>query len=128
MAVILHGLSRSTKDYDIWLDPLPDVQSWAAPIQQLLTRETSVQARRISVVGRSRPISVDDIPLVGTEDSVIRIVGMERPIDMAFVPLEFETAEFAAVWERGTSIEQGLKLTEAIDLTVGKRTDRPIDE
>ena len=26
MAVILHGLSRNTKDYDIWLDPLPDEQ------------------------------------------------------------------------------------------------------
>jgi hypothetical protein len=28
MVVILHGLSRNTKDYDIWLDPLPDVQAW----------------------------------------------------------------------------------------------------
>jgi hypothetical protein len=39
MAMILHGLSRNTKDYDIWLDPLPDAQTWAAAIQQLLTRE-----------------------------------------------------------------------------------------
>src|SRR5271165_855222 len=60
MAVILHGLSRNTKDYDIWLDPLPDVQSWAAPIQQLLTREPSLQTRRISAFGRWKPIIVGE--------------------------------------------------------------------
>jgi hypothetical protein len=34
LAVILHGLSRNTKDYSIWLDSLPDVQTWTAPIQR----------------------------------------------------------------------------------------------
>ena len=45
MAMILHGLSRNTKDYDIWLDPLPDAQTWAAAIQRLLTREPPLQGR-----------------------------------------------------------------------------------
>jgi hypothetical protein len=76
LAVILHGLSRNTKDCDIWLDPLPDVQSWAAPIQQLLTREPSLQARRISAFGEWKPIIVGDVTVVGTEDRLIRIVGI----------------------------------------------------
>jgi hypothetical protein len=51
MAMILHGLSRNTKDYDIWLDPLPDAQTWAAAIQQLLRREPPLQVQRISAFG-----------------------------------------------------------------------------
>src|SRR5580704_17986539 len=78
LAVILHGLSRNTKDYDVWLDPLPDVQSWAAPIQQLLTREPSLEARRISALEGWKPVIVGDVPVVGAEDRLIRIVGNER--------------------------------------------------
>jgi hypothetical protein len=129
LAVILHGLSRNTKDYDIWLDPLPDVQSWASPIQQLLTREASLQARRISTFGGWKPISVGDVPVAGTEDRLIRIAGIERPIDVFFVPNEFEAVDFEGVWERGISIEHGVRLIEAIDLIVTKQlTDRPQDE
>jgi hypothetical protein len=129
MAVILHGLSRNTKDYDIWLDPLPDVQSWAAPIQQLLSRESSLQACRISAFVGWKPIIVGDVPVVGTEDRLIRIVGVDRPIDVFYVPNELEAVDFEGVWERGTSLEHGLRLIEAIDLIVTKQlTDRPQDE
>jgi hypothetical protein len=120
LAVILHGLSRNTKDYDIWLDPLPDVQAWAATIQQLLTREPSLQAQRVSAFGGWTPISVAGVPVVGTEDRLIRIAGAERPIDVFFVPNEFEAGDFEGVWERGTSIDHGVRLIEAIDLIVTK--------
>jgi hypothetical protein len=129
LAVILHGLSRNTKDYDIWLDPLPDVQAWAAPIQQLLTLEPSLQAQRISAFGGWQPISVGDVPVVGAEDRLIRIAGAERPIDVFFVANELEAADFEGVWERGTAIDHGVRLIEAIDLIVTKQlTDRPHDE
>jgi hypothetical protein len=129
LAVILHGLSRNTKDYDIWLDPLPDVQAWAAPIQQLLRGEPSMQVQRVSAFGGWKPISVGDVPGVGTEDRLIRIAGAERPIDVFFVPNEFEARDFEGVWERGTSIEHGVRLIEAIDLIVTKQlTNRPHDE
>jgi hypothetical protein len=129
LAVILHGLSRNTKDYDVWLDPLPDVQSWAAPIQQLLTREPSLQARRISAFEGWKPVIVGDVPLVGAEDRLIRIVGNERPIDVFYIPNELEAADFEGVWVRGMPIEHGLRLIEAIDLIVTKQlTDRPQDE
>jgi hypothetical protein len=73
LAVILHGLSRNTKDYDIWLDPLPDVQSWGAPIQQLLTRESSLQARRISAAEGHRLFAEQLLP------KVISALGGSRP-------------------------------------------------
>ncbi len=129
MAMILHGLSRNTKDYDIWLDPLPDAQTWAAAIQQLLRREPPLQVQRISSFGGWTPIGVADVPLVGAEDRLIRITGADRPIDVFFVPNEFDAADFGGVWERGTSIDHGVRLMEAIDLIVTKQlTDRPHDE
>ena len=65
----------------------------------------------------------------GTEDRLIRIAGAERPIDVFFVPNEFEAGDFEGVWERGTSIDPGVRLIEAIDLIVTKQlTDRPHDE
>jgi hypothetical protein len=39
MAMILHGLSRNTKDYDIWLDPLPDAQTWGKPNTRATSRK-----------------------------------------------------------------------------------------
>jgi hypothetical protein len=129
LAVILHGLSRNTKDYDIWIDPVPDVQSWAAPIQQLLTREPSLQAQRISTFGGWKPIGVGEIAAVGHEDRLIRISGVDRPIDVFFGPNELEPSDFEGVWERGIPIEHGVRLIEAIDLIVTKQlTDRPQDE
>jgi hypothetical protein len=32
MAVILHGLSRLTKDFDVWQDLLPDPRTWASDV------------------------------------------------------------------------------------------------
>jgi hypothetical protein len=129
LAVILHGLSRSTKDYDIWLDPLPDVQSWAAPIQQLLTRVPSLRAQRISAFGGWKPIGVGDVAVVANEDRLIRISGADRPIDVFLGPNEFEAGDFEGVWERGIPIEHGVRLIEAIDLIITKQlTDRPQDE
>jgi hypothetical protein len=42
MAMILHGLSRSTKDYDIWLDPLPRPEAWAKEIKKLMSLEPDI--------------------------------------------------------------------------------------
>jgi hypothetical protein len=91
---------------------LPDAQTWAAAIQQLLRREPPLQAQRISSFGGWTPIGVADVPLVGTEDRLIRIAGAERPIDVFLVPNEFEAADFEGVWERGTSIDHGVRLEQ----------------
>ena len=67
MAVILHGLSRSTKDYDIWLDPLPEPEVWALEIKELMAVEPTFQAQRIDPVfsGNWLPVSRADIARVG---------------------------------------------------------------
>jgi hypothetical protein len=47
-AVILHGMNRSTKDFDIWMDPHPDADTWAAPIGHLLEQVPSLCLLRIA--------------------------------------------------------------------------------
>ena len=94
LAVILHGLSRNTKDYDIWLDPLPDVVAWAEPIQELLTLNPSFHAQRISAPGGWKPICLHEITAVGADDRLVRISAVERPINILLVPNELEAADF----------------------------------
>ena len=69
--------------------------------------ERSLQARRISAFGGRKPIIVGDVAVVGTEDRLIRIVGIERPIDVFYVPNELEAVDFERVWERGIPIQRG---------------------
>lgn len=130
MAVILHGLSRSTKDYDIWLDPLPEPDVWALEIKELMAVEPTFQAQRIDPVfsGNWLPVSRADIATVGVEDGLIRLAGVDRPIDVFYLPNEIEISDFEGVWQRSTPMEHGLRLIEKIDLIVTKQlTDRAID-
>ncbi len=130
MAVILHGLSRSTKDYDIWLDPLPEPEVWALEIKELMAVEPTFQAQRIDPVffGNWLPVSRTDIARVGVEDGLIRLAGVDRPIDVFYLPNEIEISDFEGVWQRSTPMEHGLRLIEKIDLIVTKQlTDRAID-
>jgi hypothetical protein len=83
-AVILHGMNRMTKDYDIWLDPLPDPKAWASGIVELLEAAPFLQARRIATIatGMWTPITASEIATVGSEDGVVRLAGVDRPIDV----------------------------------------------
>lgn len=127
MAVILYGLNRNTKDYDIWMDPLPEPKAWAVAIQELMRREPSLQARRIDPLFPRgwTEISMDAIADVGGEDKLVRIVGADRPIDIFYRPNELEVSDFEEVWTRSTLVERGVRLMEKIDLIVTKQlTDR----
>jgi hypothetical protein len=89
MAVILHGLSRSTKDIDIWMDPIPDVDTWLTPLRRLLPQESSLRPERIGdIPGAWKEIAITDLPAVANEDRLIRISGVDRPIDVFYVPNE----------------------------------------
>jgi hypothetical protein len=130
MAVILHGLNRSTKDYYIWLDPLPEPEAWAGAIKELMSLDAAFKAQRIdpALSGHWLPVGKEEIARVATEDGLVRLAGIDRPIDVFYLPNELEISDFQGVWERSTAIEHGLRLIEKIDLIVTKQlTDRPID-
>jgi len=126
-AVILHGLSRMTKDYDIWLDPLPNPDAWASGIVELLAAAPFLQARRIATIatGMWTPITGSEIAAVGSEDGMVRLAGLDWPIDVFYKPNEFDVSDFEGVWQRSTPSDRGLRLMEKIDLLVTKQlTDR----
>jgi hypothetical protein len=65
---------------------------------------------------------------VGVKDGLIRLAGLDRPIDVFYLPDEIEISDFEGVWQRSTPMEHGLRLIEKIDLIVTKQlTDRAID-
>ena len=128
-AVILHGLSRGTKDFDIWLDPNPDPDTWAQPIGHLVAQNSSLHLLRVAPQPHLwDPVALEQLPVVAWEDRLIRIGGTDRPIDVFYIPNELEVSDFDSVWQRATPMEYGIRLMEEIDLIVTKQlTDRPND-
>ncbi len=129
IAVVLHGLHRSTKDIDIWLDPLANEQLWADTIRPLLESEGLTAARVADEAGRFVPIEYDDIASVVAQDRFVRILGSDRPIDVFRIPNHLEASEFDEIWQRSNPLEDGTRLIDEIDLIVTKMaTGRPHDE
>ncbi len=129
MAVILHGLSRTTKDIDIWPDPRPDAQDWAATMHALLAEAPELQFAEIAPHGRWQPIAADDLPTVASRDGLIRILTEDRPVDAFYLPNELGTEDFASAWARATPLDGALRLMEEVDLIISKQdTGRPHDD
>ncbi|MBV8223902.1 MAG: hypothetical protein JO232_01795 [Verrucomicrobia bacterium] len=129
-AVILHGLNRMTKDYDVWLDPLPNPEAWAIGIVELLEAASLLQARRIATIaaGMWTSITASEIAAVGSEDGMVRLAGLDWPIDVFYKPNELDVSDFEGVWQRSTPSDRGLRLMDKIDLLVTKQlTDRLAD-
>jgi hypothetical protein len=129
-AVILHGLSRYTKDFDVWQDPLPDAKTWARGVEELLKLQSNMGAERIGMLvsGTWTPIDASEIPTVGTDDGMVRLAGLDRPIDVFYRPNELEVSDFEAVWQRSTLSDRGLRLMDKIDLLVTKQNTTRITD
>lgn len=129
MAVILHGMSRTTKDIDIWLDPDPGVVSWATTVRELLSASHHLKPCRIDAEVTWRVIPPAEVEQAARDDGMIRLTGADRPIDIFYWPNELELEDFLAIWERAKPIGEGLRLMEEIDLMVTKQaTGREHDE
>lgn len=58
MAIISYGLSRKTKDVDIWLDPLPSSKIWAAELNACLDSFSDVYRWSLA---EQRVISAEEV-------------------------------------------------------------------
>jgi hypothetical protein len=129
IAVILHGMSRHTKDIDIWLDPLDNEQLWSGALQQVLEAGDLTAARVANDAGRFTPVPVNAIAEAVARDRFIRVLGADRPIDVFRVPNHLAVQDFDEVWERSKELPDGTRLIDEIDLVVTKmETGRPHDE
>lgn len=118
LAVISHGHPRPTFDADIWLDPSLDPCAWTSVVLALCRTYPALQP---FAIGSWSPISADDLSTVIAQDGVIRMMGVNQPLDIFREPNELDMNEFEEVWERATPLIDGTRLPDVIDILVTKQ-------
>jgi hypothetical protein len=117
LAVIAHGLSRSTDDADIWLEPMSDAKEWCDYLESMCNAFGALTIHRLP---RWTPVSGDTLVDAIEENGVLRIKGLDCPLDIFRKPNEFEADQFEEVYDRGTEHRDGTTLPHPIDLIVTK--------
>lgn len=118
VAVIAHGLGRNTHDADVWIESQSDPGSWAKSVLSVLHAFPSVYPVRIAVWTR---IAASEIADVIREDGVVRLLGLDRPVDLFRRPNEMNEADFEEVWLRSKPLDDGTRLPDMIDLLLTKQ-------
>ena len=128
LAVIAHGLNRPTKDVGVWLEPLDSPSTWAGVLEKVcedypgLTVHTLPGWRQIT--GAQVAEAADDVGMV-------RILGLDCPLDIFRRPNEFPEGSFDEVFERGTQNSDGTVLPDPLDLIITKLNtgqDKDLDD
>jgi len=117
LAVIAHGFNRPTKDADIWLDPLDSPEAWAAAI--LRTCE-NFQGLTIHTLPGWREIAGPEVASAAREIGMIRISGLDCPLDIFREPNEFAHDAFDEVFARSNQYRDGTWLPDPLDLIITK--------
>ena len=126
LAVVGHGLSRSTFDSDVWLDPDLPLAEWCHAVCSITARRSHLQ---IVSIGDWENVAAKDFPEVICRDGVIRIIGVNQPLDIFRKPNQLDPAEFNEIWSRSQSLDDGTRLPDPIDLLVSKQeTGRDKDQ
>lgn len=118
MAIISHGLSRRTKDVDIWLDPMESADVWTSRL--LYTAGLFPDSQFWSLAQRCS-LSPAEIAEEITEVGVVRITGLDRDIDIFRRPNELGEESFDEVWTRSVRVlSGGIRLPDPLDLHITK--------
>jgi hypothetical protein len=126
LAVVGHGLSRSTFDSDVWLDPDLPVGEWCHAVRSITAGQSRLQ---IVSIGNWKNVPEKDFPEVIDRDGVVRIIGLNQPLDIFRTPNQLDPAEFNEIWNRGEILDDGTRLPDPIDLLVSKQeTGREKDQ
>ncbi len=117
LAVIAHGFSRSTYDGDVWLDPMQDSTLWSSALEKVCADFSGLTLCRlpgwVQVSGRALVEAVD-------ETGMIRIQGLDCPLDIFRKPNEFATGDFDGVCARAQLRSDGTLLPDPLDLIQSK--------
>lgn len=117
LAVIAHGFSRSTYDGDVWLDPMGDATEWSAVLEKACLDFGGLTLHRLP---GWVPVSGIDVVDAIHETSMIRILGLDCPLDVFRKPNEIEMADFDAVCDRALLRSDGTLLPDPLDLIQSK--------
>ena len=126
LAVIAHGLSRATMDADVWLDPLDSSESWSNVVADACRTFPELTLHRLP---GWRKIDDTELPEVADEVGMVRIQGLNCPLDIFRRPNEFEETGFDAVFQRAARNDDGTYLPDPLDLLQSKlETNREKDQ
>lgn len=126
LAVIASGLSRNTFDADIWIEPMDSADRWAEGVARTIYDTGTAEAVAIGSWDR---IARSELAAVIERDGVIRINGLERPLDIFRDPNQLEMSHFDEIWQRAQPMDDGTRLPDPIDLLVSKQeTGRDKDQ
>jgi hypothetical protein len=126
LAVIAHGFNRPTKDADIWLDPMQSPSDWA---QAIITACHPFSDLTIHTLPGWKNLTGQEIATAADEVGMVRINGLDCPIDIFRRPNEFPEDSFVDVLSRCSRNNDGTWLPDPIDLAITKDlTNREKDE
>ena len=117
MAVIAHGLARKTIDSDIWLDPEGICEDWMRKLDLAMASFSEATYFALSaqrIIDRSD--AINEINTFG----VLRITGLDMPIDVFRKPNQCELEDFEEFWNRAESYPDGSRIPDPIDLMLTK--------
>lgn len=114
MAVIAHGFTRPTKDSDIWLEPFCSAEEWAAKLSDAVSK--APHAYLWSLAER-RILEAHELAEEIAELGVVRVGGLDVPLDVFRKPNELEVHDFDTVWTNAVrELEGGVRLPHELDL------------
>ncbi len=117
LAVIAHGLNRSTKDADVWLEPFGSPEEWASKLRLFCEDYPDLTLHGLP---GWEILTADTMAESVARIGIVRVLGLSFPLDLFRRPNEFETDDFDAVWRRATRIDDGTYLPDPLDLVVTK--------
>lgn len=117
LAVIAHGLSRSTYDGDIWLDPMGSTSEWTAFLERVCQEFGGLTLHRLP---GWVPVSGQDLVNAVDETNMVRIQGLDCPLDVFRKPNEIESGDFDAICGRAVIRRDGTLLPHPLDLIQSK--------
>lgn len=117
LAVIAHGYSRHTQDADIWLEPMASPEKWAEAVASVCQK---IPGTTIHGLPGWVEISGLEVASAINETGVIRILGLNCPLDIFRRPNEFEEHDFDEVASRTSRSKDGTLLPDPLDLIQSK--------
>jgi len=95
MAVIAHGLSRTTEDADIWLEPMDSISAWCDVVRSELTPLAGAYFFDVSQHRKISPEELEEsIDLAG----MVRVGGLDRYLDIFYQPHLLDVEDFDTAW------------------------------
>ncbi len=95
MAVIAHGLPRTTVDADIWLEPMGSIGEWCDVIRDAAEPHAN---RYFFDVSRHCKVEADGLEQTIDDTGMVRIGGIDRYLDVFYQPNQLDLEDFDAAW------------------------------